>query len=93
VPSVKIDHIPGEKLFHGTIDNYLICHDQGIKAHIPSLEETQTGSGRKREIFPTEAFTYHPDTDTFSCPAGHLLKRRSYYTKRNHYEYKASSEL
>jgi transposase len=78
---------------YGTIDNYLICHDQGVKCHIPSLEETHRGSGRQKGIFPKEAFTYHPDTDTFSCPEGHLLKRRSYYTKRNHYEYKASSGI
>lgn len=77
---------------YGTIDNYLICHDQGIKAHIPSLEETHRGSGRQKGIFPKEAFTYHPDTDTFTCPAGHLLKRRHYHKKRNHYEYKAPSE-
>ncbi len=40
---------------YGTIDNYLICHDQGIKAHIPSLEETHRGSGRQKGIFPKEA--------------------------------------
>jgi transposase len=77
---------------YGTIDNYLICHDQGIKAHIPSLEETHRGSGRQKGIFPKEAFSYNPDTDTFTCPAGHLLKRRHYHKKRNHYEYKAPSE-
>ena len=76
---------------YGTIDNFLLCHDQGIKAHIPSLEETHRGSGRQKGIFPKEAFTYHPDTDTFTCPAGHLLKRRHYHKKRNHYEYKAPS--
>jgi len=75
---------------YGTIDNYLICHDLGIKAHIPSLEATQHGSGRKKGIFPKEAFTYHPDTDTFTCPAGEILKRRHHYKQRNHYEYQAS---
>jgi transposase len=78
---------------YGTIDNYLICHDRGIKAHIPSLEKTHRGSGRQKGIFPKEAFSYHPDTDTFRCPAGHILKRRHYHKKRNHYEYKASSEM
>jgi len=78
---------------YGTIDNYLICHDRGIKAHIPSLEKTHKGLGRQKGIFPKEAFTYHPDTDTFTCPAGHTLKRRHYHKKRNHYEYKASSEM
>jgi transposase len=76
---------------YGTIDTYLICHDLGIKAHIPSLEATQRGSGRKKGIFPKEAFTYHPDTDTFTCPAGKILKRRQHYKKRNHDEYQAST--
>jgi len=78
---------------YGTIDNYLICRDRGIKAHIPSLEKTHRGSGRQKGIFPKEAFTYHPDTDAFRCPAGHILKRGNYHKKRNHYEYKASSQL
>jgi len=29
---------------YGTINNYLPCHDPGIKAHIPSLEKTHRGS-------------------------------------------------
>jgi transposase len=78
---------------YGTIDNYLLCRDRGITAHIPSLEATQRGSGRKKGIFPREAFAYHPDTDTFTCPAGHTLNRRHYHKKRNHYEYKAPSGL
>jgi transposase len=78
---------------YGTIDNFLLCRDRGIKAHIPSLEKTHRGSGRQKGIFPKEAFSYHPDTDTFTCPAGHILNRRHYHKKRNHYEYKASSEI
>jgi transposase len=78
---------------YGTIDNFLLCRDRGIKAHIPSLEKTHRGSGRQKGIFPKEAFPYHPDTDTFTCPAGHILKRRHYHKNRNHYEYKASSEM
>jgi hypothetical protein len=88
----EIDTVVADSKY-GTIDNYLICHDHGIKAHIPSLEETHRGSGRQKGIFPKEAFAYRPDTDTFTCPAGHTLKRRHYYKNRNHYEYKASSEL
>jgi transposase len=77
---------------YGTIHNYLLCHDLGIKAHIPSLEKAHRGSGRQKGIFPKEAFTYHPDTDTFTCPAGQVLKRRNYYKSRHHYEYKAPPE-
>jgi transposase len=78
---------------YGTIDNFLLCRDQGIKAHIASLKETHRGSGRQKGIFPKEVFSYHPDTDIFTCPAGHALKRRHYHKNRKHYEYKASSKI
>jgi len=77
---------------YGKMDNFLQCSDLGIKAHIPSLEKTQRGSGRQKGIFPKEAFTYDPDTDTFICPTGEILKRRKIYKKRKHYEYKASAK-
>ena len=78
---------------YGTIDNFLLLKDKGIKAHIPSLEGTQRSSGRQKGIFPKEDFTYNPKTDTFTCPKGHILKRRNYNGKRNHWEYKAPSRL
>lgn len=78
---------------YGKIDNFLLCTDLGIKAHIPSLQETQRGTGRQKGIFPKEAFRYNPDNDTFTCPAGQVLKRRHFYKNRKHYEYKASPEI
>ncbi len=76
---------------YGTIENYLYCHDAGIKAHIPSLEKSQRGSGRREDIFPREAFRYEKKTDTFVCPAGRKLWRRHFYKERNHYEYQTHS--
>lgn len=87
----KIDTAVGDSKY-GTIDNFVLLHDLGIKAHMPSLEETHRGSGRQKGIFPKQAFTYHQDTDTFICPAGETLRRRQYNKKRKHYEYKASAE-
>ena len=78
---------------YGTIDNFLMCHDLGINAHIPSIEETQRGSGRQKGIFPKEAFDYDPDTDTFLCPAGQVLKKRHFYKSRKHFEYKTSAKV
>lgn len=77
---------------YGTIDNYLLCHDRKVKAHMPSIEKTHRGTGRQKGIFPKEAFSYDPDTDTFLCPAGQMLRRRSYHKKRKHYEYKAPAK-
>ena len=31
---------------YGTAETYLLCRNLGIKAHIPSLEKTQRGTGR-----------------------------------------------
>jgi len=77
---------------YGTIENFLISHDRGIKPHMPSIEESQQGSGRKKDIFPKEAFIYNADRDTYTCPAGHTLRRRNYSNRRQHYEYKASAK-
>ena len=78
---------------YGTINNFLLCHDRKITAHMPSLEKTQRGSGRQEGIFPKEAFVYDPETDTFICPAGQTLQRRNYNKKRNYYEYKISAVI
>lgn len=77
---------------YGTIDNFLLCHDLNIKAHIPSLEERHRGAGRHKGIFSKELFSYNPETDTFLCPTGKVLKKRHFYKKRNHFEYKASAQ-
>lgn len=76
---------------YGTFENFLFSHDSGIQAHIPSLEESHRGSGRREDIFPKEAFTYHSDRDCYLCPAGKALRRRHFYKDRGHYEYKAAS--
>ena len=75
---------------YGSIENFLLCSDLKVRAHIPSLEETQRGSGRQKGIFPKEAFTYDSTQDLFVCPAGEELRRRNHSRVRRNYEYKAS---
>ena len=77
---------------YGTLDNYVACHDRKIKAHIPSLEQTQKGTGRQKDIFSKGVFIYDYAEDVFICPAGQILKRRKYRKKRKHYEYAASKK-
>lgn len=74
---------------YGTIDNFLLCHDLGVTAHMPFLERTQKGSGRRKGIFSKQAFQYDPETDTFICPASQRLTRQHYNKARGHYEYRA----
>jgi transposase/uncharacterized protein (UPF0179 family) len=78
---------------YGTLDNYVSCHDRGIKAHMASLEQTQKGTGRQKDIFGREVFIYDYAKDIFICPAGQILKKRKYYKKRKHYEYSASAKI
>lgn len=70
---------------YGKIDNFLACHDLGVNAHIPSLEKIQRGSGRQKSIFPKDAFSYDRKSDTFTCPAGQILRKHHYHKKRKHY--------
>ena len=78
---------------YGTIENYLACKDQDIKAHINSLEQTQKDTGSQKGIFPKEAFCYDADNDIYICPAGQILKKRKYFKNRKHYEYIASASI
>jgi transposase len=86
----KIDTVVADTKY-GSGDNYLLCHDKGIKTHIPSIEASSRGLGRRKGIFPKEKFIFNPDTDTFTCPAGEVLTKQKYKKKRRHIEYKASS--
>ncbi|MBN2897322.1 MAG: IS1182 family transposase, partial [Clostridia bacterium] len=88
----KVDTAVGDSKY-GTIDNFLLCHDLGIKAHMPSLEEAHRGFGTQKGIFPKENFSYDPEKDIFICPAGQILRKRNYNKKRRHYEYKASAKV
>jgi len=78
---------------YGEIKNYLHCHDENIKAHIPFIGDTHRDSGRREGIFPKESFAYDPNKDRFTCPAGQFLTKRMFHKKRNHYEYKASPQV
>ena len=78
---------------YGTTENYLGCHDRGIKSHFASLEQTQRGSGRQAGILPKEAFTYESSTDSFICPAGERLTRRRLNPKRQQWEYTAGAQV
>jgi transposase/uncharacterized protein (UPF0179 family) len=72
---------------YGTMENYLLCFDQGVKSHFESFEKAHRGSGRQKGIFPKEQFIYNRADDTFSCPAGQTLKRRRFSRQRQQYEY------
>ena len=77
---------------YGTKENLLLCHDKDIQAHVPTMKAI-TGTTSSREgIFPEERFVYHKETDTYTCPAGKVLKKRSVHEDKQNIEYGASKK-
>ena len=74
---------------YGTIDNFLACHDVGIRAHIPDLRETAAKRTEKSGIFSEHRFEYDPKTDTYRCPGGNVLKPKSLHMDRQSRDYAA----
>jgi transposase len=74
---------------YGTIDNFLACHDHGIKAHIPDLRDVAVSRIAKTDIFLEDRFSYDPASDTYTCPAGVQLKPKSLHIARQSRDYGA----
>jgi len=74
---------------YGTIDNFLACHDQGIKAHIPDLRDVAINRIAKTDIFLEDRFSYDPASDTYTCPAGVQLTPKSLRIARQSRDYGA----
>lgn len=75
---------------YGTINNYLSCYDRGIRAHMPDLKGAQSNSGRRAGIFSDDMFMYDSETDTYTCPSGKRLRRKSLDMNRHSINYAAS---
>lgn len=68
------------------------CYERKIKAHIPFLKKTHEDKGSKKDIFPENAFTHDPETDTMICPSGKRLKKRTFHKHRQSNEYIGSKK-
>jgi Transposase DDE domain len=51
------------------------------------LLASSPGSGRRDGIYPESMFRYQPESDTFLCPAGQLMKPRRLHSVRLSWEY------
>jgi transposase len=77
---------------YGTKENLLSCHDKNIKAHVPTIKEINRTTSSRKGIFPEERFVYHKENDTYTCPAGKVLKKRSVHEDKQNIEYGASKK-
>lgn len=78
---------------YGTIENFLACHDRGLRAHIPDLREVSVKRTEKQKIFSEGQFKYDPERDTYRCPAGNLLKPKSLHMNRQSRDYAAPKKV
>jgi transposase len=76
---------------YGTAENFRECHERGIRSHMGDMLAPQLKKGRREGIFGYSDFTYHTDSDTFTCPAGEMLTRRKHKKTRKAYEYACSA--
>ena len=72
---------------YGTVENYLACGDRGLKARFPDIKQSQANTGRRKGIFPEEAFRQEPETDLYVCPAGRVLRPRRHHRKQPAIDY------
>lgn len=89
---IKADTVVADSKY-GTIDNYLACHDLGVKAHMPDMGKANRKRIAKLNIFSDDRFQYDPQSDTYRCPAGNLLKRKSLHMHRESSDYGAPKKV
>jgi len=74
---------------YGTAENFLAASDRGIAAHIPDLSRCAATRSDRRGMFHESQFVYDEARDTYRCPAGERLKRKSFHAQRNTIDYAA----
>lgn len=74
---------------YGTNENYRICDECGIQAHLGDFRSKHKHSGVVDDVFKLEQFTYDAEHDVWLCPAGKRLHRESYSPKRRRTDYRA----
>src|SRR5260370_2118041 len=67
---------------YGTIENYVSCQSRKLRTHMADLLTSSPGSGRRDGIYPESQFLYRPESNTFLCPAGHVMKPRLLHSVR-----------
>jgi transposase len=77
---------------YGTVENFLTCKDQGIQPHMPDLKRSQETDGKRHGIFSNSAFTFDPESNTYTCPAGKQLRLKTRRLKEHRLYYAARAD-
>jgi transposase len=72
---------------YGTTSNLIGCQKRGITPHLAVLVDTQQGAGNRDQIYPESRFLYQPQSNTYLCPAGKVMRPRRCHPRRLTWEY------
>jgi len=76
---------------YGTLQNYRKLQERGLTTHM--APRRPPGPAVDSGKFPAAHFTYHPSTDTYTCPAGAALQRRNFDRFRQAWLYKTKAGI
>ncbi len=68
---------------YGSTENIAAVERAGIRAYVPL-----SGAGKARPYFSKEEFAYDPEQDLYQCPAGKVLRPKTFRAARNQVIYK-----
>lgn len=79
---IRPERVSGDTAY-GTVENIAAVERAGIRAYVPL-----TGAGKARPFFGKEEFTYDPVCDLYRCPAGEILRPKTFNAARSQVIYK-----
>lgn len=77
---------------YGTAENFLAASERGIAAHMPDLSRYVATRSDRHGMFNESQFAYDEASDTYRCPAGEQLERKSFHAECHTIDYAASKK-
>jgi transposase/chorismate mutase len=71
---------------YGTANNFIACQQRGLRTHLGDVQ-AKLKPARAEGIFSESAFIYQPQSNTYLCPAGQIMKLRTFHRGRRTSEY------
>lgn len=72
---------------YGTAENYVAGQKAGWTTHMGDVLGKQDHTQSQTGLFPESAFIYNRDADTYTCPAGQILRPRRVHHYKRTWEY------
>ena len=84
--ALAVETVVGDTKY-GTTENYVACQKQGLQTHLADLLGKQNHEHHRAGIFPESAFIYQPQTNTYLCPGGQVMKARRVHPQKRTWEF------